>query len=116
MSIGDIEPDFGQFDYIICHGVYSWVAPDIQDKILAVCRRHLAPSGIAFISYNYLPGWNFIKSIWDMMLYHVAAFDDPAEKAEQARSMLQFIINSRDRSDKAYTAYLESEMEVLSRH
>lgn len=116
MSIGDIEPDFGQFDYIICHGVYSWVAPDIQNKILAVCRRHLSPSGIAFISYNCLPGWNFIKSVRDMMLYHVATFDDPAEKAEQARSMLHFIIDSQNRSDKAYTAYLESEMEILSRH
>jgi len=115
MSIGDIEPDFGQFDYIICHGVYSWVPPDIQDKILSVCRRHLSTSGIAYISYNCLPGWNFIKSIRDMMLYHVAAFEDPAEKAEQARSMLQFIINSQDRSDKAYTAYLKSEMAVLSR-
>jgi len=116
MSISDIEPDFGQFDYIICHGVYSWVPPYIQDKILAICRRHLSASGVAYISYNCLPGWNFIKSIRDMMLYHVAAFDDPAEKAEQARSMLQFIINSQGRSDKAYTAYLKSEMEILSRH
>jgi len=116
MSIGDIEPDFGQFDYIICHGVYSWVPPHIQAKILATCRRHLSTSGIAYVSYNCLPGWNFIKSIRDMMLYHVSAFDDPAEKAEQARSMLQFIINSQDRSDKAYTAYLKSEMDVLSQH
>jgi methyltransferase-like protein/SAM-dependent methyltransferase len=116
MSISDINGDFGQFDYIICHGVFSWVPPDVQDKILAVCNQNLSPTGIAYISYNCLPGWNFIKSIRDMMLYHVAGFDDPAEKAEQARNMLQFIINSQDRSDKAYTTYLKSEMEVLSRH
>ena len=116
MSISDIDADFGQFDYIICHGVYSWVTPEVQSKILAICSRNLAASGVAYISYNCLPGWNFIKSIRDMMLYHVAGFDDPAEKAEQARSMLKFIINSQDRSDKTYTAYLKSEMDILSRH
>jgi methyltransferase-like protein len=116
MSISDIDAGFGQFDYIICHGVYSWVPPDVQAKILSVCSRNLAASGVAYVSYNCLPGWNFIKSIRDMMLYHVAGFEDPAEKAEQARSMLQFIISSQDKSDKAYTAYLKSEMDILARH
>lgn len=116
MSISDIDDDLGQFDYIICHGVYSWVPPDVQTKILAICSRNLTANGIAYISYNCLPGWNFIKSIRDMMLYHVAGFKAPAEKAEQARSMLQFIINSQGRSDKAYTTYLKSEMDILSRH
>ncbi len=116
MSISDIDDDFGKFDYIICHGVYSWVPPDIQTKILEICSRNLTATGIAYVSYNCLPGWNFTKSIRDMMLYHVADFEAPAEKAEQARCMLQFIINSQDRSDKAYTTYLKSEMDILSKH
>ena len=83
MSITDIGPDAGQFDYIVCHGVYSWVPTAVRDKILAVCRDHLVETGVAYISYNCLPGWNMIQSIRDMMLYHVADFKDPAEKAEQ---------------------------------
>ncbi|MCP3955832.1 MAG: methyltransferase domain-containing protein, partial [Desulfobacterales bacterium] len=116
ISISDINADLGKFDYIICHGVYSWVPPDVQAKILEICSRNLTSTGIAYISYNCLPGWNFIKSIRDMMLYHAADFETPAEKAEQARSMLQFIINSQGRSDKAYTTYLKSEMDILSSH
>jgi len=116
MSISDIDSGFGQFDYIICHGVYSWVSPDVQEKIFSVCNRNLTTSGVAYISYNCLPGWNFIKSIRDMMLYHVAGFEDPSEKAAQARSMLQFILNSQDRAEEAYSAYLKSEMDILSRH
>ncbi|MBK7726476.1 MAG: class I SAM-dependent methyltransferase [Dehalococcoidia bacterium] len=35
-----------EFDYIVCHGVFSWVAPDVQEAILAACRRLLAPQGL----------------------------------------------------------------------
>ena len=38
-SILDIDRDFGTFDYIIAHGVFSWVPPDVQDKILRICRE-----------------------------------------------------------------------------
>jgi 2-polyprenyl-3-methyl-5-hydroxy-6-metoxy-1,4-benzoquinol methylase len=50
LDILDITPDFGQFDYIIAHGVYSWVPAQTQDKILDICRHNLAPQGIAFVS------------------------------------------------------------------
>ena len=116
MSINDIDSGFGQFDFIICHGVYSWVSTNVREKILSICNRNLAASGVSYISYNCLPGWNFIKSIRDMMLYHIADFEEPSEKAEQARSMLQFILSSQDTDEDAYTAYLRSEMDILSRH
>lgn len=116
MSITDIGPDLGQFDYIICHGVYSWVPTEVRDKILSVCRDHLAATGVAYISYNCLPGWHMIHGIRDMMLYHVADFNDPAEKAEQARTMLRFILDSQGREDSAYAAHLQSELDLLSAH
>jgi len=46
-NLADIDASFGQFDYIICHGVYSWVPPHVQDAILRVCANHLAGYGIA---------------------------------------------------------------------
>src|SRR5262245_13686613 len=58
MSIMDVDASFGQFDYIIAHGVLSWVAADVQDKILAICRENLRPGGVALASYNTLPGWS----------------------------------------------------------
>ena len=32
-SILDVDDDLGRFDYVICHGVYSWVPPEVQAKI-----------------------------------------------------------------------------------
>ncbi|MFN2536517.1 MAG: methyltransferase domain-containing protein, partial [Mycobacteriales bacterium] len=56
-SITDVDDSDGQFDYVICHGVYSWVPPEVQDKILDICARNLAAGGVAVVSYNTYPGW-----------------------------------------------------------
>ena len=61
-----------EFDYIVCHGVFSWVAPDVQEAILAACRRLLAPQGIAFISYNPLPGFHMHAPVGEMLRFHSA--------------------------------------------
>jgi cyclopropane fatty-acyl-phospholipid synthase-like methyltransferase len=70
MNLLDFGDEFGEFDYIIAHGVYSWVPPDVQAKLLAVGARQLAPDGIAYVSYNTLLGWNMRGVIRDAMLFH----------------------------------------------
>jgi SAM-dependent methyltransferase len=55
-DLRDIGPDFGEFDFILAHGLYSWVPPDVRDGLLRVCAQRLTPQGIAFISYNAYPG------------------------------------------------------------
>ena len=60
MDIMEVAPDFGEFDYIIVHGIYAWVPPAVQDQLLAICQQNLAPQGVAYISYNTLPGWSMI--------------------------------------------------------
>jgi SAM-dependent methyltransferase len=57
-SILEADGELGIFDYIICHGVYSWVPPEVQDRILEICARNLAPNGVAYVSYNTYPGWH----------------------------------------------------------
>ena len=57
-SITDAMDDLGEFDYILAHGVFSWVPRAVQDRLLAICGQHLAPNGIAYVSYNTLPGWH----------------------------------------------------------
>ena len=51
-SILDVDRSWGEFDYIICHGVYSWVDAEVRDKILAICKENLSPNGVAYVSYN----------------------------------------------------------------
>lgn len=86
--------DLGEFDYIIVHGIFSWVPPDVQAAIFETCRRNLAPNGVAYVSYNTYPGWHMLGAIREMMLYHTRDVSEPSMKAAQARALLDFLVES----------------------
>lgn len=111
-SILDVDASWGQFDYIICHGVYSWVPEPVQGKILTVCRENLAPDGIAYVSYNTYPGWHLRGMVREMLAYHARQFDDPQVKIEQARSFIEALADSV-RGGGPYAEALKEEAELL---
>jgi SAM-dependent methyltransferase len=80
--------DLQEYDYIIVHGVFSWVPPNVQDKILAICRDHLSDKGLAYISYNTYPGWHGKEAMRKMLRYHTRNTDNLRQKAQIA---LEFI-------------------------
>lgn len=86
-----VDEGLGQFDYIIAHGVYSWVPPEVRDKLLEICGRHLAPQGVAYVSYNTYPGWRMQEAVRDMLRYHTRQTSDPHERISQARQLLDFL-------------------------
>jgi methyltransferase-like protein/2-polyprenyl-3-methyl-5-hydroxy-6-metoxy-1,4-benzoquinol methylase len=91
MSITDIDVNFGKFDYIIVHGVYSWVPPNVQEHILKICSQNLTPKGLALISYNTYPGWKVKEILRDAMILRGASHQDPYKKLSHARGMVNFL-------------------------
>jgi SAM-dependent methyltransferase len=81
----------GEFDYIICHGVYSWAPPHVREAILRICREHLSERGLALISYNALPGWNLRLGVRQMLFWHMRQIDKPDERLEEGRVFAQFL-------------------------
>jgi len=65
-----IGRELGAFDYILAHGLYSWIPADARDALLAVCRDRLAPAGVALVSYNVYPGCYARRMLREMMLCH----------------------------------------------
>ena len=57
-DVSQIPSDTGHFDYIIAHGLYSWISAAAQEHVLRICAAHLAPNGVAYVSYNAPPGWH----------------------------------------------------------
>ena len=108
LDILDVGPSLGQFDYIIAHGVYSWVPPEVRDKLLAICRQQLAPNGVAYISYNIYPGWHMLRSIRDVMLYHTRRIADPAQQVVEARRFLEFLGRSIPTEYGAFAALFQN--------
>jgi methyltransferase-like protein/cyclopropane fatty-acyl-phospholipid synthase-like methyltransferase len=115
ISITDIDESFGKFDYIIRHGVFSWVPDSVKNKILEISSKLLNPNGIAFVSYNALPGWNMVNSIRDMMKFHSKIFESPIDQINQARLFLNFISEALEGSSSSYAKFLKEETLNLAR-
>ena len=81
----------GQFDYIVAHGVFSWVPAGVQDAILQSCKTLLAPRGVAYLSYNTYPGWKTKEVMRDAMMLASGASTTPGEKVREARRMADFL-------------------------
>lgn len=113
LDILDVDADLGQFDYIIAHGVFSWVLRPVQDKVLDICKQNLAPDGVAYVSYNTYPGWHMLGIIRQMMLYHTRSLTEPRERAAQARALLNFLAESVPAESSAYGSYLNMYAKLL---
>lgn len=68
-DIASIGSEIGTFDYIIAHGVYSWVDDDVKDALLRLIDEHLAEDGIAYVSYNTYPGWHTMDEVRQLMMF-----------------------------------------------
>lgn len=90
-SITEDVSDLGEFDYIIAHGVFSWVPRAVQDRLLEICGRHLAPNGIAYISYNTLPGWHVRGLLRDALLAYCSPGGRASERLAQAHALFDLI-------------------------
>jgi len=77
---------FGRFDYIIAHGLYSWVPQVVRERILSIYCTALEPNGIGYISYNTYPGCHVRRIISDIMKFHTAGESDPRSMVEKGHT------------------------------
>ena len=87
-NIMEVTPEWGQFDYIIVHGVFSWIPHEVAQKVLQICAEQLAPNGLAYISFNTYPGAHMRMWVREAMLFHGDAFPDPVQKARAGREFI----------------------------
>jgi len=109
----DIGADLGRFDFIIAHGIYSWVPERVRDRLLQICKQNLTAKGVAYVSYNTYPGGHMRDLVREMMRFHVSEFDDPRQRVTQARALIKFIIDSGTEPD-LYRMVLQKEFERIS--
>lgn len=114
-SILNLRPGWQEFDYIIAHGLYSWVPAEVRQHLLALCRGCLAPTGMAFVSYAAYPGCHLRNMIREMMLFHVRGFDTPEERIPQATALLRFLADAQEVPDE-YRRCLKVELDRVLEH
>lgn len=98
LRVGDLgDPGWraglGPVDYVIAHGVYSWIGPAARGALLDACRELLAPDGIAFISYNAYPGSYLRDMARDMLAFHLRGVAGPAARISGAQQLMRAIVS-----------------------
>ncbi|WP_085317052.1 class I SAM-dependent methyltransferase [Derxia lacustris] len=114
-SIMDIDAGWGEFDYLICHGVFSWIPLEVQDKVLDLAARSLGPEGIAYISYNTFPGWHLRGSVRHLLGYTGDAGATPAERVAAARATLALMLDAVPADGSPHARQLHAELDQLNR-
>ena len=114
-DILDLPADLGEFDYIIAHGVYSWVPAPARDALMSAIARHLAPDGIAYLNFNALPGGHFRNLARDLMRFRLAVFDDPAAHGEDAVRFVRQVAGAQPEGSP-YRRILEDELGRIERN
>ncbi|RLT37821.1 MAG: methyltransferase domain-containing protein [Chloroflexi bacterium] len=113
-DLTDWDDSLGQFDYIVAHGIYSWVPSPVRDALLNLCRRALAPNGVAYISYNTYPGWHMMESMRRMMLYHVRGIEEPTQRAAAAKELIGFLVQATGAASYRLSSYPAAYEQLLN--
>ncbi len=89
-DIAAFDDDLEPFDFIIAHGVYSWIPEVARHGLLETCAKRLSEHGIAYVSYNTYPGWYNLDPIRWIMQQATRGIADPLDRVQAALDAIQF--------------------------
>lgn len=113
-DLAEWDPGPVPYDYIVAHGFYSWVPDCVRGRLLALCRQALSAHGIAYVSYNALPGCHLRRLMWDMLRHHTRGIEDPRERIAAACALLE-CLDTDVAGSKLYSEIIRSEARDLLR-
>jgi SAM-dependent methyltransferase len=90
-DLRDLPSDLGPFDYVIAHGFYSWVPEEARQALFSLLERQLAPNGVAFVSFNALPGSHVRQVAWDAMHFHGRSAGTTHARLARAREFVALL-------------------------
>lgn len=97
-----LNADIDQFDYTAAHGILSWVGREQHKEIAEVFSRKLKPGGIAYVSYNALPGWAPMLPIRRVMQEHAKRSSRPA--VDRVKDATRFVTQLQNANAAVFTA------------
>jgi methyltransferase-like protein/ubiquinone/menaquinone biosynthesis C-methylase UbiE len=113
VGIENYAPEHGSFDYIIAHGVHSWVPDEIKAALMKLYRLALSENGVGYISYNCLPGWHQRGLTREFMKFHIADIESPKLQIAQARAATQYLADNATPKDLIYRLLTSHERDTV---
>jgi ubiquinone/menaquinone biosynthesis C-methylase UbiE len=95
-DINEMADDFGEFDYMIAHGFYSWVPASARDSLWRIARGSLSEHGVIQVSYNTLPGALQMRYLRDFCQLHMRRFADRDTQLKEAWKLVETLAAMKD--------------------
>lgn len=92
-ALADDHAALGGFDYAVCHGIATWVAPEVRGALARLIGRVLVPGGVFYNSYNTYPGWLATAPLQHLVLLEQERHR-PAEALAAAQRTIKTVIES----------------------
>jgi trans-aconitate methyltransferase len=103
-------------DYIVMHGLYTWVQESVQEAIHRLIETSLTENGLVLVSYNAYPGWHVYEPLLKMFReYSMHLSDDPFHNAEQGLGFVQWMHEQQSEYMRAVPS-TGTFIEELSKH
>lgn len=103
-----------RFDYVIAHGLFSWVPDDVRDRVLALGREVLAEHGVMYVSYNAMPAWGLRGGVRIALLELVDVRAPASNRVKQARAAIAWLAETAPGEGTAEHALLVQELDALA--
>jgi len=114
-DLASIEPVHGEFDFIVAHGVYSWVPPHVRDALFALAAQRLARDGVLYVSFNVLPGCRLRQAAWDVLHQHVDHIENAHARLDAARELARLVAGGGAATHESDQA-LRAEFHAIAQH
>jgi trans-aconitate methyltransferase len=112
-DVRDLAASEGPFDYVIGHGLYSWVGDDVRTTLLDACRSLLAEQGLGFLSFNTLPGGYHRQMARELLQLNVGDVAAPLERIARARAVATDFTRALSDKDPPQSALRNELLHVL---
>jgi len=99
-DFGHVPRDIGKFDFVVLHGVLSWVTQKVRDQVIEVAKKHLAPGGLLLVSYNAMPGWAHLQPIRGILRQYAQLRQ--GDSSQRLREALAYLVFIRDKQAKYF--------------
>jgi len=94
-----------EVDFMVFHGVYTWVNDENRANIVTLCQRHVISGGLVYNSYNAKSGWLYSepiqKLIWGLSKEFTGSSIEKMKKITQTLESLQEIDSGYFKSNSA---------------
>ena len=103
----------GQFDYILAHGVFSWVPHDVRDAFLKLCTHHLRNGGLLYLNYNTYPGWNVRGMVREFLLAQTVGEASLKNRGHRAQEVAAKVVSSLTIGEHPYAQLIANEFRFV---